>query len=124
MSRFFALLLLSSQLLLFSQTVWAVDVLISTLTDTPDPVPRGGEITYTITTGNQGTGTATNVVTTFPLPSTTTFVSVDDPACSHDGNTPGTVTCNFGDLQGPDTVPPTGESRTVNIVVATSASSG
>ena len=111
-------------LLVFSQPVWAVDVLISQLTDAPDPAPRGGNITYTITTGNQGTGTATNVVTTFPLPDTTTFVSVDDAACSHDANTPGTVTCNFGDLQGADTMPPTGESRTVNVVVATTASTG
>ncbi len=111
--------------LLFSQPIFAqVDVLIATLNDAPDPVARGGNITYTITTGNQGSGLATNVVTTVPIPATTTFVSVDHAACTHDGATPGTLTCNFGDLQGQDTLPPTGEAVTIDLVVATTAQSG
>jgi uncharacterized repeat protein (TIGR01451 family) len=79
---------------------WAVDVQISQLTDDPDPAIRGGQITYSIYVANNAYDTAHNVELTFPLPATTTFVSVSNPSCSHDGGTPGTVTCNFGDLVG------------------------
>jgi uncharacterized repeat protein (TIGR01451 family) len=85
--------------LLCSQA-WAVDVLISQLLDAPDPAIRGGQITYSIFVANNANDTAHNVVLTFPLPATTSFVSVSDPRCSHDGGSPGTVTCTFGDLVG------------------------
>jgi uncharacterized repeat protein (TIGR01451 family) len=81
---------------------WAADVQISQLTDDPDPAIRGGQITYSIFVANNADDTAHNVVLTFPLPATTTFVSVSDPRCSHDGGAPGTVTCDFGDLDGID----------------------
>ncbi|MCJ7545846.1 MAG: DUF11 domain-containing protein, partial [Deltaproteobacteria bacterium] len=83
---------------------WGVDVQISQLTDDPDPAIRGGQITYSTFVENNADDTAHNVVLSFPLPATTTFVSVTDPPgtpfCSHDGGTPGTVTCTFGDLDG------------------------
>jgi len=83
---------------------WGVDVQISQLTDDPDPAIRGGQITYSTFVENNADDTAHTVVLSFPLPATTTFVSVTDPpgtpACSHDSGTPGTVTCTFGDLDG------------------------
>ncbi len=83
-----------------ASTAFAVDVQISQLTDTPDPAIRGGQITYSIFVENNADDTAHNVALTFPLPDTTSFVSVSDARCSHNGSTPGTVTCTFGDLVG------------------------
>lgn len=51
----------------------AVDVLISNLSDTPDPAPRGGDVIYTIVVANNGNDLASNVTVTVPLPATTTY---------------------------------------------------
>ncbi len=102
----------------------AVDVQISQLLDTPDPAVRAGQLTYTINVENSDPDTANAVALTVPLPATTTFVSVSgDPGCSHDGGTPGTVTCNFGNLVGAINPAPA-DVRTVNIVIRTSAATG
>lgn len=53
----------------------AVDLLISTFTDIPDPATRGGVITYGIVASNNGTDPAANVTVTIPLPLTTTYES-------------------------------------------------
>jgi uncharacterized repeat protein (TIGR01451 family) len=69
-----------------------------TMTDSPDPVSPGRNITYTMTVTNNGHDTARNVVVTDDLPASVTFVS----AYSTQGNcgeTGGLVTCNFGDME-------------------------
>jgi uncharacterized repeat protein (TIGR01451 family) len=81
------------------QNTQAADVLVSSLIDTPDPAVRAGDINYKTQVQNQSNDTAGNVVMTFPIPATTTFVSVDNAACSHTG---GLVTCNYGNMLGTD----------------------
>ncbi|MBU2923148.1 SdrD B-like domain-containing protein [Colwellia sp. 1_MG-2023] len=102
---------------LFSANIFAADVLVSTLEDTPDPAPRGGEINYAVKVSNNASDTANDVTLVFPLPATTTFVSVDNGSCVHDLATPGTVNCAFGTLAGLADID-------VNIVIKTSASTG
>ncbi len=50
-------------------------VLSISKTGSPDPVPAGGNLTYTIHLHNTGNASATNVVVTDTLPANTTFVS-------------------------------------------------
>ncbi len=50
-----------------------------TKTDSPDPVPRGGNLTYAIGVSNVGSAAATNVVLTDTTPTRTTFQSVSVP---------------------------------------------
>ncbi|MCW9057901.1 MAG: SpaA isopeptide-forming pilin-related protein [Gammaproteobacteria bacterium] len=115
------LLALALTALVFAGQALAIDVQISQLVDTPDPAVRGGEITYTITVENGDPDTAPSVVLSVPLPATTTFASVSgDPGCSHDGGTPGTVTCSFGDLVG-SIGPAPADIRVVDVVVSTTA---
>ncbi|MBN1255083.1 MAG: DUF11 domain-containing protein [Deltaproteobacteria bacterium] len=103
---------------------FAVDLQISQLVDNPDPGIRGGQITYSITVENNANDTATGVQLSVPLPADTSFVSVSGhPSCSHDGGTPGTVTCNLGDLVGTLVPPPTGPGPiiTIDVVIQTTA---
>jgi uncharacterized repeat protein (TIGR01451 family) len=51
-----------------------VDLTVS-VTDSPDPVQLGAELSYTLTVNNAGQATATNVVLRDPLPAGTAFVS-------------------------------------------------
>jgi uncharacterized repeat protein (TIGR01451 family) len=71
-----------------------------TITDSPDPVRPGQDLTYTLTVRNNGAATATNVALTNTLPGGVTFVSASIPAqrgasCPRSGNM---VTCNLGSL--------------------------
>jgi uncharacterized repeat protein (TIGR01451 family) len=68
-----------------------------TKTDSPDPVSKGGTVTYTIVVTNQGPETATNVGLTDVLSTSVRFVSVASTAgaCSE---LDGTVTCTLGDI--------------------------
>jgi len=79
-----------------------------TVTDSPDPVPFGSNLTYTITVKNTGELPATGVTLTDTLPAGATLVSANAifGACS--GTT--TITCGLGTLNGGATV-------TVTIVV-------
>ncbi|XQW84976.1 SdrD B-like domain-containing protein [Thalassotalea piscium] len=103
-------------LMLVTSSAVAVDVQISTLTDTPDPAPRGGEITYAISLLNAHNDTATNVTLAVPIPATTSFVRVDDARCNHDSGT-NTVNCTFGDFVG-------SVVTNINLVLKTSGSTG
>ena len=82
-----------------------------TKTDSPDPVIRGNNLTYTIRVTNNGTNDATNVVVTDNLPASSDidFVSSSTTAgtCQRTGNT---VTCDLGQVNG-------GSNATVTIVV-------
>ncbi|MBK6657530.1 MAG: DUF11 domain-containing protein, partial [Proteobacteria bacterium] len=112
---------------LFALLAWmtgsalAVDVQISQLTDNPDPAVRAGLLTYSLSVVNGSADTAGNVVLSVPLPATTTFVSTNNPACSHDGATPGVVSCALGNVTGDGLGGPV---TTVDVVVRTTAATG
>ena len=116
MLAFFASLCLST-------SVYAVDVLVSSLLDDPDPAVRGGLITYTIEVENQQADLAKNVVLQFPVPATTTFEDVDNPNCTLIGPPPGIVECTYGDMWGTANEPP-GPIETANILIRSSATTG
>lgn len=74
--------------------------LVVSITDSPDPAPFGGAVTYTVTVTNHGPSTATNVVlVNSPAP-----LEIDDSAIvlSQGSFTrtrrPFEITCNFGTL--------------------------
>jgi uncharacterized repeat protein (TIGR01451 family) len=65
------------------------------MTDTPDPVPPGGTVAYSLTASNAGPNSADGVTVTSLLPTEATFVSA--ASCSHSGEpNGGTVTCSLG----------------------------
>ncbi|HKW28451.1 MAG TPA: M36 family metallopeptidase, partial [Verrucomicrobiae bacterium] len=84
------------------------DISIS-VTDAPDPIPVGANLTYTLTVGNTGPALATGVVVTNVLPGGVTFVSAtaSQGTCRQSG---GVATCNLGTVPG-------GTNATVVIVV-------
>ncbi|MBK5967618.1 MULTISPECIES: DUF11 domain-containing protein [Thiorhodovibrio] len=115
-STFIGRLVLGFLLTSLSAAALAVDVQVSKLDDDPDPVGRGGIVTYTIDVRNNGSDTAAGVELVFPLPAGTTYNSDDNADCSHAGGTPGEVTCNYGSVVG-NTAPGGGDIKTVNIQV-------
>ncbi|MBK9087575.1 MAG: S8 family serine peptidase [Holophagales bacterium] len=64
------------------------------ITDSPDPVVVGGQLTYLVRGSNTGVVTATNVNATVTLSPLVSFVSAST-GCTH--NT-GVVTCSFGSI--------------------------
>jgi uncharacterized repeat protein (TIGR01451 family) len=68
-----------------------------TKNDSPEPVTRGGTLTYTIVVANQGPGTAIGVQLTDTLPGSVRFASVTSTAGSC-AEADGTVTCTLGDI--------------------------
>jgi uncharacterized repeat protein (TIGR01451 family) len=89
----------------------APDVVV-TMSDSPDPVNFGSNLTYTITVKNIGEVAATGVTLTDTLPAGATLVSANSTVGSCSGTT--TITCGLGTLNGGATV-------TVTIVVTPSA---
>lgn len=85
----------------------APDVVV-TMSDSPDPVSFGSNLTYTITVTNIGELPATGVTLTDTLPAGATLVSANSTAGSCSGTT--TITCGIGTLNGGATV-------TITIVV-------
>jgi len=78
------------------------------LKDSPDPIRRGQQLTYTATVSNDGPGTAESVGLADALPSSVNFVSASasQGSCSGSSN----ISCQLGDLAN-------GESAVVTIVV-------
>ncbi len=66
-----------------------------------ETVDAGTNYTYQIEVENTGSSDAQNVTLTDILPTGTTFVSVNDTACSHAG---GTLSCAFGTITAYDSV--------------------
>ena len=75
----------------------AADIAV-TVTDTPDPVVAGADVTYMITVTNNGPDGATNALMIDPLPAGTTFVSSTTPigwSCvTPSVGATGTLSCN------------------------------
>lgn len=84
-----------------------------TMTDAPDPVAVGSNLTYSITVNNAGPDSADGVLVTDPLPTGVTFVSATSSqgACA---NAAGTVTCTVGTMA-------SGASVNITIVVRPTA---
>ncbi|HET6594556.1 MAG TPA: hypothetical protein VFG81_02965 [Anaerolineales bacterium] len=68
-----------------------------TKTDSPDPVRKGGTITYTIVVTNQGPASAAAMQLTDVLSTGVRFVSVT-PTAGTCSEADGTVTCTLGDI--------------------------
>ncbi|WP_344156723.1 hypothetical protein [Kribbella yunnanensis] len=83
-----------------------------TKTGTPDPVPAGADLTYTIVAKNNGPNTAKEVAVTDTLPAGVEFVS----ATPTQGTCGGTLSCTLGDI-------PSGSSATITVVVKVPAAS-
>lgn len=83
-----------------------------TLTDDPDPVTAGAQLSYTATINNAGPSDATAVVVSLPTPAGVSFVS---GTVSGGGSCAAGITCTVGGSIAP------GTSRTVNIVVLVGA---
>lgn len=70
-----------------------------TLSDAPDPVLAGANLTYTLTANNEGPSDAANASVSDPLPAGTTFVAVSAPAgwtCTTPAfGAVGTVSCSI-----------------------------
>jgi uncharacterized repeat protein (TIGR01451 family) len=80
-----------------SDTIIATAELSVTTTDSPDPVPVGGTLTYAITVNNGGPSSAMNVTLADTLPASVTFGSAtpSQGSCTQSGST---VTCNLGSI--------------------------
>ncbi|MEN3328048.1 MAG: hypothetical protein V7638_2855 [Acidobacteriota bacterium] len=85
----------------------APDVVV-TMSDSPDPVTFGSNLTYTITVTNNGDFPATGVTLTDTLPAGATLVSANSTAGTCSGTT--TITCGLGTLT-------PGATVTVTIVI-------
>ena len=83
-------------------TVGASADLSLTLTNAPNPVLAGNNLTYTLTAGNAGPSSAPTASLTDTLPAGTTFVSLNSPAgwsCSTPAvGATGTITCTHPTL--------------------------
>ena len=66
-----------------------------TKTDSPDPVPAGQQLTYTLTAHNAGPSSATGVQVTDTLPANVTYQSAT-PSQGSCSQASGTVTCALG----------------------------
>ena len=75
----------------------AADLEISK-SDSPDPVPQGGNLVYTVTVTNDGPYDASNVVLTDNLPAEVTFVSGTFGTSGTCSESSGIATCNLGTL--------------------------
>ncbi|WP_446218551.1 hypothetical protein [Micromonospora sp. IBHARD004] len=73
-----------------------VDLFVSDVSDSPDPVLAGSNVSYTVAVGNRGPGTATGTRLTAPLPAGVSFRPLDwDDRC---GATTTLVTCDLATL--------------------------
>ena len=94
--------------------------LVTTLTDTPDPVSAGANVTYTATVTNGGPADATDVAVALPLAAGSNFVSATPSAggtcVSPAVGANGTVTCTWAGNTA------NGASRNVSVVASVPAS--
>lgn len=106
------------------RSMWDIHVpiadLVTSVTESPNPVPHGTNLTYTLNVTNQGPDIATNTVVSDATPVGTTFVGYTTSAgtCTTPtvGGT-GTLRCKAGSLAG-------GAKVTVTITVKDTAAAG
>lgn len=124
-SRVFACLLRVTAIALLGLPLQAaaVDLLVSQLTDTPDPAVRGGTILYSASVTNNTSDVANNVQVVFTLDPQTSFVSVSDPACVHDAGT-NKVTCSYAKVTGDGAGAGTADLLDIDLTVRTLAAAG
>ena len=100
-----------------------------TITDSPDPVITGSNLTYTITVSNNGPGTAQSVAITDELPASVTFVSCTPTVGGICGGADNNRTISFASLDSSSSVTITlvvsvngvdGIANTVSVMSATS----
>ena len=92
----------------------AADVSI-TKTDSPDPVPSGNNVAYTITVANNGPDASQNVVVTDNLPSQLTFVSCSSTGGGTCVGTDNNRTVTFASLE-------SGASATITLIATVKSS--
>lgn len=96
----------------------SVDLSLTQCLTNPNPGIRGGVVTVALNYENGSSSSASGASIRIPLPATTTYVSGStSSACSHDGATPGAVTCTFPTLAG-------ASSGTVSLQLRTTAATG
>ncbi|GMU42398.1 MAG: hypothetical protein AMXMBFR25_03840 [Lysobacterales bacterium] len=83
--------------------------LAMTLTDSPDPVTAGQQLSYIATLGNAGPSDAQGATITLPLPAGTSFVSAT-PSAGGSCNASSPVTCTWAGATAP------GAARSVTVV--------
>lgn len=91
----YRLMWLCWMLLWTGSAVASVDILVN-LGDSPDPMPAGGQLTYTLVVANNGPDDATGVQITNTLPAGVSLVSVTPSQGSCTGTT--VITCNLGNI--------------------------
>ncbi|WP_167230648.1 SdrD B-like domain-containing protein [Massilia rubra] len=101
----------------------AVDMLVSRLTDTPDPAVRGGTIVYSASVTNNTSDIANDVKIVFTLDAQTSFVSVTDPACVYAAGT-NKVTCSYATVAGDGAGAGTADLKEIDLTVRTLAGAG
>ncbi|WP_157756429.1 SdrD B-like domain-containing protein, partial [Pseudoalteromonas neustonica] len=100
---------------------YSADLQISTFKDIDTTVPRGADIRYQVDFENAEQTVATNVKLIFPLPNSTTFVSVNDvTACSYTLTTR-EVICNWATIDGTSI---TDKRKSLLLTIKTSAQTG
>lgn len=82
-----------------------------TMSDSPDPVAPGNDVTYILVVTNGGPDGAQSAVLTQNLPAGVTYVSAT-PSVGSCGESGGVVTCNLGNIAN-------GGSATVTVVITT-----
>lgn len=88
--------------LAFAAAANAADPQIAAFTDTPDPVPAGGNVTYNARIENSALDDATNVFVRVPVPAGGSFISATAPCALVGSNvdcTLGTIAGNSGDIR-------------------------
>ena len=93
-----------------TQLTAAADLGVS-MTDDPDPVLAGTDLTYLVTVTNVGPSDARNVVLTDTLPAQVTIISAA-PSQGSCNQSSGVVTCSFGSI-------PTAASATLTVTAQT-----
>lgn len=96
-----------------------VDLVVNT-SDSPDPLPAGGVVTYTVTVANNGNVDATGVISSHSIPANLEYLGFSGAGINCTGMAvnspgPGTLTCTHPDLENT-----TGES-TLTVDLRTSA---
>jgi uncharacterized repeat protein (TIGR01451 family) len=82
--------------LLLCTGAWAADAQITSLVDSPDPVPAGGVVSYTARVDNNAVDAATNVRLRLTVPAGATFLTAAPLGANCAPTSPATIECSLG----------------------------